>query len=251
MKMASAMTFPMSIFFILAGFGLTVIGASVSPNNVWRAVFLSKDRLATRSGLTGDVCSSDSDCLSDRHCLDAEWKECSASSEECRCVPPSGPQSCTSSTDCVPGEGCVSAESIQACGSCEALASVGASFVDDGGSCGSEDVCISVRHLQHLSSSELVFAGHRRASVLCDARGSCATPGHIVVYQSRPMTMHRFCSIVSKGCGRQVMTVNSPRMRYGLRVDSFTEGLKFTPLSAKYETGFEEAVLNVLVRFGM
>lgn len=226
--------------------------ATLLPKLAWHADLIQHRNFTIRSGLTYDLCSSDSDCKSPRECIDIFGDPCSSPSAECNCIPKSGYQDCTSSSDCVSGEGCVTGiGGTASCASCDVVSNNEGilSFVDDAETCSA--VCVSTIHLKHMKSSDLVFSEHRRAFVLCDSHGSCATPGHIVVYKSHAMTMRRYCKMMSEPCRQRVMLVNSPRMQYGLRVDSLTEGLEFTPLAAKYESTLEETVLKLLVHIGM
>lgn len=120
-----------------------------------------------------------------------------------------------------------------------------------------DPVCIDADALSHLSVSELVYNSHRRASVLCDRFGSCATPAHLVVYDGDVMTMRQYCRYTTDGgvgaCRNVVKFVNSPRMR-GLgervRVRSKSPRLVYTALAAKYETRLEMSVLRLLVGIG-
>lgn len=108
--------------------------------------------------------------------------------------------------------------------------------------------CIAVDLLTHLSRNELVFRDHIRAAVLCDAGGSCATPGHMVQYDGVYMMMRSYCAILEGGCRETVKFVNSPHMMSGIRLPSNSAGLKFTALSARYETTVEERALSFLFR---
>lgn len=117
-------------------------------------------------------------------------------------------------------------------------------------SLGDENVCIHAAALSHLPSDSLVYPTHRRATVLCDADGSCATPGHLVIYNHSPMLMRNYCACCAI-CSRRVAFVNSPRMRVALRVRSQTRGLLYTALAARFETVAEERLLRALVRVGL
>lgn len=44
-------------------------------------------------------------------------------------------------------------------------------------------VCVDARVLSHLHTNGLVFRTNRRARLLCDSAGSCATAGHIMVFR--------------------------------------------------------------------
>lgn len=111
------------------------------------------------------------------------------------------------------------------------------------------EVCIAVKHLQHLSVTGRVYSKDRKAWVLCDNWGNCATPGHVVWWKGRGMMMKRYCEQVG-GCERNVEWVNSPR-GWGVRVASNREGLQFSSLAARWVTPLEESVLAGLVRLGL
>lgn len=112
----------------------------------------------------------------------------------------------------------------------------------DGGS------CVDARALQHLPQQELVLDRHTLAKVLCDDNGSCATPGHVVLFEQKPMMMRTYCANV--GCQESVMAVNSPRYQRLLRIDSRTKGLQYTSFAARYETVVEEAILGLAITVG-
>lgn len=125
------------------------------------------------------------------------------------------------------------------------------------------DICIDANLLSHLPAENLVFPTHRRANVLCDTFESCATPGHIVEYRGQGMMMRTYCQKYSP-CTRNTRLVNSPKFafahrfrtssrvalnsKFTARVASRTDGLLFTPLAARFETRFEEAVLQAISR---
>lgn len=113
-----------------------------------------------------------------------------------------------------------------------------------------EEVCVSVDVLSSYTPEELVFPTHRRASVLCDIYDNCATPGHMVLYQERPMMMKTYCE-QTHGCSRRVKLVNSPRMRTALRIPSKSNHLQFLAFAAKLQSRTEEMVLSGLVRLGL
>lgn len=110
--------------------------------------------------------------------------------------------------------------------------------------------CVDSRALSHFSKEELVFAEHRVARVLCDQNGSCATAGHMVMWEGAAMMMQTYCK-VEGGCREEQMLVNSPRMAVKLRVRSKTEGLQYTAFAARFATGTEEMFLRALVRVGL
>lgn len=111
-------------------------------------------------------------------------------------------------------------------------------------------VCVDARALAHLPRDALVYEEHRKARVLCDVRGACATAGHMVRFEGRAMMMRSYCAVVG-GCVERVMRVNSPRYRRGLVVKSRTEGLVFTAFAARYGTKVEEGVLATAVHVGL
>lgn len=120
---------------------------------------------------------------------------------------------------------------------------------NSGGNAGTSQACIDVKALHHLPSEDLVFEKHALAHVLCDANDSCATPGHMVVFCGKAMMMRRYCDIAE--CSEQVMHVNSPRFKRGIRVPSSTDGLEFTAFASRYETRAEEAFISAVVRTGL
>lgn len=105
------------------------------------------------------------------------------------------------------------------------------------------DAALLRRH-QHTR----IFAFDRRATVLCDGQGSCATAGHMVVWHGRAMMMSTYCAVVGE-CTRSIREVNSPRMRRAVRVQTYTHGLEFTAFAASYATRVEEMVLAVLLQY--
>lgn len=130
---------------------------------------------------------------------------------------------------------------------------------DAGGSGGNNNngICIASSHLSaaRLPQSSLLFpAPGVSATVLCDSHGSCATPGHIVIFRSFPLSMHTYCSVYASyaRCSpRPATIVNSPSYTMGWRLNSdSTRGLVFTALAARYGTRMEEIILGVLVRAG-
>lgn len=123
-------------------------------------------------------------------------------------------------------------------------------LIDDGKCNVPSAVCVAAEALQHLPKSDLVFTEHVQADVLCDVSGSCATHGHVVVYEGRAMMMETYCKLHAE-CRAGSMLVNSPKLKRGLRVASKTKGLEFTAYAARYRTKAEEVVLRGLVRFGM
>lgn len=111
------------------------------------------------------------------------------------------------------------------------------------------EVCVEVGALSHLRPSELVYNRPRRAVVLCDKFGSCATPGHVIMWQGSAMLMHTYCKSHTE-CVRAIKHVNSPRMKRLVRIPSHTKGLLYTPLAARFVSRLEESLLRGLIRFG-
>lgn len=113
-----------------------------------------------------------------------------------------------------------------------------------------QDVCVDATLLQNLHTEELIYDRHRQAAVLCDTQHSCATFGHIVVFDNVPMMMKTYCALAPNGCVKRVRYVNSPRMMSRMRIATRTERLVFTTLSARYQSRTEEMVLSAIVRVG-
>lgn len=112
-----------------------------------------------------------------------------------------------------------------------------------------DPICIDVAALKDLDDSELVFPTARRAAVLCDENGSCATAGHMVVWNRRAMMMKTYCELHAR-CVRRIRYVNSPRMRRNLRIASNSHDLSFTSFAARFATRLEERFLVNVVHFG-
>ena len=246
---------------------------------------VDKDKAANVSGpegkgLTGESCRSHLGCKSPRLCFvdkNGSRQVCAEQGEGevirpqgCRCLP-LRLFSCERTDQCVQGEKCsknvciaqqisvippVVLQSLQQGKGNESV------VFDDGNSTEQEGnevadtqpgivsdaVCIAVHHLGEMTKQDLVFDTHRLANVLCDASNSCATAGHIVVWKKQPMMMTSYCEIV--GCTTKVTLVNSPKWRIGKRVDSHTNHLSFSALSARYETSAEEQLMSLAIRAG-
>lgn len=110
------------------------------------------------------------------------------------------------------------------------------------------DVCIDAKL---VSKEQRLFTKNRRANVLCDGNDSCATPGHMVVFNGVPMSMSEYCESVSARCTQKVILVNSPKFAFGVRVKSQTSGLEFSALAARYESRFEKAFLAAALRYAL
>ncbi|CAN8065583.1 unnamed protein product [Agarophyton chilense] len=113
----------------------------------------------------------------------------------------------------------------------------------------SENACIALKHLEHLSSDQLLFPTHVPASVLCDSHGNCATPGHVISFEGRFMMMKSYCASV--GCQTTIELVNSPKYVPKLRIPSQSNTLLFTPFAARYASRIEEKILRVALRIGL
>lgn len=111
-------------------------------------------------------------------------------------------------------------------------------------------ICISADLLEHLEPSELVFGTHRRASVLCDRFGNCATPGHMLIFRGTPQSMHDYCARYGGTCVRRVKLVNSPKMKLGLRIASRSLDVQFTAFAAAKESWVETTMLRIILRMG-
>lgn len=193
--------------------------------------------------LSRQACTSDSDCNSSHRCRDPSafslTATCAPDSAACVCVPEDvNIPRCDTDKDCDSKSClfgfCVPKVEVSEDGEVK-LSNIG--------------LCIGVNALAHLPQQELVFDAHPTAPVLCDLNGSCATPGHVVVWNGSAMMMKSYCRDV--GCVRNIMQVNSPTFRRARRIDSQTKGLLFTALAAKYETMVEEHLLRTVVRAGL
>lgn len=112
-------------------------------------------------------------------------------------------------------------------------------------------VCIAAEDLVDFDGSDLVFAENRRGGVLCDQFDSCATPGHMVEFRGRSMSMKEYCAVDSIHCVKRIKFVNSPKMKMGLRIKSKSKHLMFTALSASKETWLETRILAAILRLGI
>ena len=194
-------------------------------------------------------CRLSKDCKGDRECHNSGQEQthygdcCSEESSSCYCVHPE-PTFCMSESDCESGESCVGSRvAPPRCMDTKVRDNVGSQEFETGA------LCIDAEALSHLQAHELVFEKHQLAHVLCDDTGSCATPGHIVVYNDKSMMMRTYCDIVS--CRSEVKRVNSPSWRKGMRIASKSEGLEYTTFAARWGTRAEEHVLNAAIRVGL
>lgn len=110
------------------------------------------------------------------------------------------------------------------------------------------EICVDQKLLEGFAPSELVYKMARRAAVLCDATATCATPGHMVVFRESAMSMQMYCDMhAASGCDKRVRWVNSPRMKYGIRIASTTDGLQMTAHAARYGSELEQVVLSKII----
>lgn len=245
----------------------------------------SKPIVANSAGLSWDPCRSQTDCVSTesakRVCyhLTENWRAC-VNRSACYCVPQT-PLSCNSSIYCAEGEACaIIKDSLSIkplCVSSYVLVRNDENLFEEYGAEPSptaeieetlepavvptpmspspskkaeEEVCIDMSHLGHLPLSNLVYRRPRRATVLCDEYGSCATKGHIVIWNGRSMMMRTYCSEFAK-CETRIRMVNSPRMELGLRIQSHTKGMQFSALAARFESVTEERILVGMIAIGL
>lgn len=224
-------------------------------------------------GLNYDKCSLLKKCSGRRECIEPgiDGKNCTGEARNCRCYP--GKDRCFSNDECDEKEVCKTfiRTGNNVCAS-EDAAIDSAIFQDlatedqfpvtytseepeqetpEAGTSGpydpnldrNPDACIDSKALIHFGTDELVFKKHQMASVLCDSAGSCATPGHMVIWKGRGMMMKTYCLEVAR-CHMEDILVNSPRWSVGKRVQSKTKGLAYTVFAARYETKLEEIALK-------
>lgn len=198
------------------------------------------------NGLTGAECGRDGDCKGSRSCVTIAGStvvSCKAASFYCLCFSFSIDH-CSDSNQCKTGERCsrIEADGAKAniCLSKKEADLLRLSEVNS---------CIAASALQNMRREDLVFDEDRFASVLCDSSGSCATPGHMVVFKGRGMMMKSYCAIVR--CQKRQMKVNSPKYRRGLRIPSDSEHLQFSAFAAKYESSPEELAMSTVIRLGL
>lgn len=190
---------------------------------------------------TGNDCETNDDCAAPRTCQSITGIGVICVDERYYV--------CDTSNDCLKGDRCtiIPGQVEKWCVSCNFdLSEYDATPFDDG-----KCVCVAIESLTQFDKSSLVFDTHQRASVLCDDYGNCATPGHMVIYKTKPMSMATYCSQDSVSCRRTVKFVNSPKMKIGLRFSSFSKDLDFTALAAAKETRLEETALKWAVSIGI
>lgn len=222
------------------------------------------------SKLAGEPCFTNVDCRSGATCKHVmeEFAACEGR-RGCVCNDPS---ECHKNSDCAPGEMCYikTDASLSILPTCLSESVVQASTwkynlvepeetseatpTSDDNESEDDEVCIDADALLHVPVSELVYGRHgRRATVLCNSDGSCATPGHLVEWQGSNMLMRTYCARwAPNGCVRKVMRVNSPVMRWNkrIRVPSKTGGLHYSAFAARFGTNVEEILLRAIVRVG-
>lgn len=202
------------------------------------------------ANFTGDACESDDQCACPRNCY-ANGTEC-ISGTTCECLSDEA-ISCKSSADCATDWRCISYNTSRTVTECFRCSNKPRQLPPDARTLDSGNcVCIAVDSLPraYRTAGALVFREHRRAAVLCDHAGNCATPGHVVVHASRPMSMAAYCARLRVPCTRSVKLVNSPRMKLGLRIPSRSSSLQFTAFAAARTTRIEQSFLNLLVALG-
>lgn len=228
------------------------------------------DASTNDGGLTADPCVSTSDCNNPRKCIQVIQNSaiglCNTNFDNvCFCFP-LDPPFCESTEECDDGEVCARGTEDDAivpiCISeyivslTDRLERVDPQRDDDDRGAGGdvavdaasfEDGCVDVALLP--PAHPLVYHEHRKRPVLCDRAGSCATPGHVVVWRGTPMMMRTYCALVP--CNNDRRWVNSPRWSRALRIHAPTSGLQFTAFAARYQSGAEERALSLAVRLGL
>lgn len=246
------------------------------------ATFNKTSKYETRQ-YTGNFCESDDDCEAPRSCYTGDAEPCEdQESETCICISLLH-FLCDDSSDCLAMDRCYkNEEGTKFCVTCSYSEEMLTEYDPiDAGNCDdapaatptkipsippaasmtslppktspltSPRICIAANALSDLPGSALVFAAPQRASVLCDKHDSCATPGHVVIFNGSPMSMKDYCKQVGVSCVKRVKLVNSPKMKMGLRIASRSTGLQFTALAATMETRIETTLLTLLVRLGI
>lgn len=224
---------------------------------------------------SGNPCDNSTMCAGYCGYLDTEGKVMRPCGDRTDCFC-NFPYPCEGSLECRYGTACAPYKQGSTHKYCLSCATIGAysnplTPVDDLHACGggkimssdtdiSEEVCVGIAHIAHLPRSRLVFPEHRRASVLCDPFGTCATPGHMVLFEGRAMMMRTYCDYYLRSdqggqqqqqharCSKRVTWVNSPRMQFNLRIHTNSPGLVITPLAAAFGTVAEEQVLRIVAR---
>lgn len=245
-------------------------------------------------GYTLSRCYKQADCVPPRKCLKilngdvSSDEECDDGLEVCTCYAPGVNIECETCRNCCdyPNETCQRRRYLgnnykKLCLSIQVLEDESSNFQEFGCSTPpsasptrsespspsfspsptdvSSGVCIDARvfHADAKLHGQRLFKDDRMARVLCDPSGSCATPGHMVVFHATAMTMSRYCRIIETtlngqaSCTNRNMLVNSARYVPGLRIQSSTHHLQFSALAARFETRVEEFVLRNAIHIGL
>lgn len=201
-------------------------------------------RQGDTSGLTGRTCTSNDQCKGGRACITYvkdRGFECCDGEKSCACYPMRA-EICTADSACSDGEVCPDTSLPSFC-LVDGPATIFTGFPES-----TEDVCVAIHHLEHLHGDDLIYEKHHLSRVFCDVNNSCATHGHMVLWEGKQMMMKSYCDIV--GCKETVMKVNSPKYQIGRVVASKTDGLVFSALAARYGSRVEEVALGALIRMG-
>lgn len=226
-----------------------------------------KCKEGTGNGLSFSSCTA-SECMAPRQCINLSMAQVASlgsngglqccNSGSCVCKPPVV-KGCNGEKDCTDGEVCGKAPFLPA-------ACMTKKVVEDRKWVTlkspekpeeekdetvpkSSEGCIAVDLLRHLNRHELVYKNHRMMKALCDDAGSCATPGHMVLYGGRGMMMSSYCRVVK--CVERHMLVNSPAYGRAVRVNTLSKGLVFTAFAARYGTRAEEGLMSAAIRIGL
>lgn len=216
-------------FFILL---LTVLFVSLQ----FHSSFSAKIELPLNVTDKQSSCSASNECRSGFVCLNFQSLACTPSDSFCTCL--SSAIACTSETSCSSGYSCVHPNGKRC------------TLPNEICVCIADRVCVDAGLLSHLPMNKLVYKSHRRAGVLCDRDGSCATSGHMVVYEGQAMMMSSYCNLVGD-CTKRVMHVNSPTMSRKFRITTKTDNLQFTALASRYESAVEERFLSTLLHMSI
>lgn len=220
------------------------------------ATFLNNQTLSRASSSGGynyESCNKDNmECRAPRTCVREDSLATCQDTNGCVCLDKSS-VACEGSNDCLPGDRCVEFTEGNYCYSCDMVANgeVNGKAADRGYSCTwLASICIAVDALASLPHHSLVYKQHYRALVLCDPNNSCATPGHVVIYKNVAMMMSTYCTL-RNDCKLKKSIVNSPKFKPSLRIESRTNDLVYTALSARYVSAFEEFLLSAIIRLGL
>lgn len=220
------------------------------------------------SKLTGQLCHDDFDCRTPRLCFSPNLAELCRpfgqnvtkdddAESSCVCRPLRLTR-CEVSRDCQKGEYCGNVDGqdsgLRVCLAND-IKALPSELRREGGmneTIGSKSsgVCMDSKLLKELDKEELVFKDDILADVLCDEFDSCATAGHMIVWNGSSMMMKRYCTKQGIKCRKEVIYVNSPKWRMGRRIESYTEGLELTAIAARFESRIEETILRSVIHAG-